>query len=177
MENQFDTTLVNEIEGGSKRPQFLTVLCVISFIWCGIAFLLGVYGIIANTPEKMQENIENMRKFSPAGAQQMEEQMIEQQSSAMGRIQPYLSVVFLLVSFLGVLQMFNLKRMGFYVYTAAELIPYIFIIIGGKQAMAMMGSMGGGTIQAAAMVMMVLMVLFDLAFVVMYGVNLKHMNK
>ncbi|MBK6522063.1 MAG: hypothetical protein IPG08_06870 [Sphingobacteriaceae bacterium] len=95
----------------------------------------------------------------------------------MGRIQPYLSVVFLLVSFLGVLQMFNLKRMGFYVYTAAELIPYIFIIIGGKQAMAMMGSMGGGTIQAAAMVMMVWMVLCDLAVEVMYGVNLKHMNK
>ncbi len=177
MENQFDTTLVNEIEGGSKRPQFLTVLCVISFIWCGIAFLLGIYGIFANTPEKMQENIENMRKFSPAGAQEMEEQMIEQQNSTMGKIQPYLNIVFVLVSFLGVMQMFNRKRIGFYIYTAAELIPYVFIIIGGKQAMAAVGSLGGGTVQAAAMVMMVLMVLFDLAFVVMYGVNLKHMNK
>jgi len=177
MENQFDNTLVNEIEGGSKRPQFLTVLCVISFVWCGIAFLLGIYGIIANTPEKMQESIENMRKFSPSGAQEMEEQAIEQQSSTMGKIQPYLNIAFLLVSFLGVLQMFNRKRMGFYIYAAAELIPYIFIIIGGKQAMAMMGSMGGATSQAAAMVMMILMVIFDLAFVVMYGVNLKHMNK
>lgn len=177
MENQFDNTLVNEIEGKPKRPQFLTVLCVISFIWCSIAFLLGVYGIIANTPEKMQENIENMRKFSPSGAQEMENQLIEQQGSTMAKIQPYLNIVFLLVSFLGVLQMFNLKRMGFYMYTAAELIPYIFIITGGKQAMAMMGSMGGGAVQTAAMVMMVLMVIFDIAFVVMYGLNLKHMNK
>jgi tryptophan-rich sensory protein len=177
MENQFDNTLVNEIEGGSKRPQFLTVLCVLSFVWCGLAFLLGVYGIIVNTPEKMQENIENMRKFSPAGAQQMEEQMIEQQNSTLGKIQPYLSLVFLMVSFLGVMQMFKLKKTGFYIYAAAELIPYAFILVGGKQAMAMMGSMGGGAMQTAAMVMMVLMVLFDLAFVVMYGVNLKHMNK
>ena len=108
---------------------------------------------------------------------EMENQLLEQQGSTMAKIQPYLNIVFLLVSFLGVLQMFNRKRIGFYIYAAAELIHYIFIIIGGKQAMAAVGSLGGGAIQAAAMVMMVLMVLFDLAFVVMYGVNLKHMNK
>lgn len=176
MDNQFDNTLVNEMEGGSKRPQFLTVICIISFIWCGLAFLLGVWGIIANTPERMQENIERMKEIAPATAAEMEAQFEEQQTSTMAKIQPYLNIVLLLVSFLGVLQMFNLKKMGFYIYTFAELIPYVFMITGGKAAMAMMNSMGGGAMKAAAMIMMVLMVLFDLAFIVMYWLNTKHMK-
>jgi hypothetical protein len=50
------------------------------------------------------------------------------------------------------------------------------MIAGGKQAMAMMGGMGGGMMQGAVMIMMVLMFIFDAAFIVMYGVNLKHMK-
>jgi hypothetical protein len=177
MENQFDNTLVSEMNGGSKRPQFLKVLCILSFVWCGLAFIGAIYGLIANTPERMAEKVEQVREFSPSMAQEMEQQLEAQQNSTMAKIQPYISIVLLLVSFFGVLQMFNLKKMGFYIYTAAELIPYIFLIVGGKEAMNMMGSMGGGAMKAAAVVMMVLMVLFDITFIVMYAMNLKHMKK
>ncbi len=177
MDNQFDNTLVSEMNGGSKRPQFLKVLCILSFVWCGLAFIGGIWGLVMNTPERMAQKVEEVREFSPSMAQEMEQQIEAQQSSTMAKIQPYISIVLLLISFLGVMQMFNLKKMGFYIYTAAELVPYIFLIVGGKQAMAMMGSMGGGAVKAAAMVMLVLMVLFDIAFIVMYALNLKHMKK
>jgi hypothetical protein len=176
MDNQIDSSIIAEMEA-RKRPQFLTVLCVLSFIWCGLSFLGGVYSIFANTPEKMQESIEKMKEIAPAMAQEMEAQFEEQQNSTMAKVQPYINIILILISFVGVMQMFNLKKVGFYVYTAGELIPYIFLLIGGKQAMAMMGSMGGGAMKAMAMVVLVLMVLFDIAFIVMYAVNLKHMKK
>ena len=180
MENQIENTLTNEIDGQGKRPQFLSVLCILSFICIGLMLLMSLYGLVANTPERMAENIEKMRAFSPSSAEQMEASYAEQQSSVMGRIQPYINILFIMISFLGVLQMFNLKKMGFFVYTAAEIIPYVFIIIGGKQAMNMIGSMGGeggGAAQTIAIGGMVLMVLFDIAFIVMYALNLKHMKK
>ena len=155
MENQFDNTLVNEMEGKGKRPQFLTVLCILSFICCGLMLVMTLWGLVMNTPERMAENIEKMREISPSTAQQMEVQIAEQQNSSMAKIQPYLTIILVLVSFLGVFQMFNLKKTGFYIYIAAELIPYAFMLAGGKQAMSMMGSMGGA-MEAAAIAMMVL---------------------
>jgi hypothetical protein len=161
---------------GPKRPQFLTVLCILSFIMCGFTFVSGVYGIIANTPEKMQENIEKMREVSPEFADQMEQQVIAMQESTYGQIAPYLNFVYVLLSILGVLMMWKLNKKGFYFYLGGELLPYVAMIAGGKQAMAMMGGMGGGMMQGAVMVMLVLMFIFDVAFIVMYGVNLKHMK-
>lgn len=177
MENQFDNTLTNEMENQGKRPQFLSVLCILSFICCGLLLVMTLYGLVSNTPEKMQQSIEQMREISPATADQMEAQFQEQQNSTMAKIQPYISILFLLASFLGVMQMFNLKKMGFYIYTAAELIPYLFMIGGGKKAMAMMGSMGGGAMEMAAIAVLVIMVLFDVGFIIMYALNLKHMTK
>lgn len=177
MENQFDNTLTNEMENQGKRPQFLSVLCILSFICCGLLLVMTLYGIVSNTPEKMQQSIEQMREISPATADQMEAQFQEQQNSTMAKIQPYISILFLLVSFLGVMQMFNLKKMGFYIYTAAELVPYLFMIGGGKKAMAMMGAMGGGAMEMAAIAVFVIMVLFDVGFIIMYALNLKHMTK
>jgi hypothetical protein len=159
-----------------KRPQFLTVLCVLSFIMCGFGLLSGIYGIIKNTPENMQESIERVREMSPEMADTMEQQMIAMQESTYGQISPYLNFVWLLLSFLGVFMMWKLQKKGFYIYIAGELLPYIAMLAGGKEAMAMMGGMGGGMIQGAVMIMMILMFIFDAAFIVMYGMNLKHMK-
>lgn len=160
-----------------KRPQFLTVICVLSFIWCGLSFLGGVWSIIQNSPERMAENIEQMRAVSPQMADQMEEQMMLMQESTYAQISPYLNFVYILLSFLGVFMMWKLKKNGFYIYLIGEILPYVGLIFAGKQAMAMMGSAGGGAAKMAGMVIMVLMVLFDAAFIIMYALNLKHMNK
>ncbi len=110
MENQIDTQFSQEAEMQPKRPQFLTVLCILSFICAGLMFLFSVIGIAMNSPEKQLENIEQMRQFSPATADQFEAQLMEQQNSVMGKIQPYLSLLFLIVGVLGVIQMYNLNK-------------------------------------------------------------------
>jgi hypothetical protein len=158
-----------------KRPQFLTVLCVLSFIMCGLGLLGGIYNLVSRTPEKMAEGVEKMREFSPEMADQMEQQMIAMQDSSWMKVEPYLNLIFVLVSLLGVIMMWNLNKKGFYIYIVGELWAYIALLIGGKAAMDMMGSMGG-MVQGAAMMMMVLMFILDAAFIVMYAMNLKHMK-
>ncbi len=158
-----------------KRPQLLTVICILTFIWCGLSFIGGVWSIIQNTPENMAENIEQMRQFSPEMADQMEENMVSMQDNVYMQISPYLNFVYILLSFLGAFMMWKLQKKGFYIYLVGELLPYIGFLVAGKETMAMMGS-GGGAGQIAGTVMIVLMLLFDAVFVVMYGVNLKKMN-
>lgn len=173
------TTVTAEFEAPAqkKRPTFLTVICILSFIGCALAFLAGIYNIIQNTPEHRAESIEKIRTLNPAMADQMEENMIAMQESAYGQVAPYLSFVYLLISFLGVLMMWKLNKKGFYIYLVGELLPYVFMLIFSKETMAMMsGGAGGGFMQTVFMVTITLMVLFDIAFIVMYGMNLKHMK-
>ncbi|MES2762226.1 MAG: hypothetical protein V4677_08465 [Bacteroidota bacterium] len=158
-----------------KRSQFLKVLCILSFVMCGIMFLLSIWGIYQSTPEAQQKNIEQFRTINPEMADQMEDNMIEMMNNPFAKIKPYLDLVYLFISFLGVMMMWNLKRTGFYVYAIAELLPYTGFLFLGSNALKMMGGPGGST--TIAMVMMIIMVVLDLAFIIMYSRNLKEMNK
>lgn len=159
-----------------KRSQFLKVLCILSFVMCGLSFLSGIWGIYQSTPESMQKNIEQVRSVNPEMADQMENQMIEMQDSAYGKISPYLALVYTLISFLGVMMMWNSIKKGFYIYAIAEILPYTGFIFMGKNSLSMMGPPGGsGAI--IGMVVMVLMIVIDLVFVAMYAKNIKEMTK
>ena len=173
MENQDENTLVNDMENTGKRPQFLTVLCVLSFICVGLMIVMTLWGMVMNTPERMAENIEKMREFSPAQADKMEAAIEEQANSTMAKIQPFITILIEIISFLGVFMMFNLKRMGFYIYAAIEILPYSLMLFGSGKSSVEMGGLGEG----AAMAMIVIAILFDIGFVVMYGLNLKHLKK
>lgn len=159
-----------------KRPQLLNVICILTFIMCGLSVIMGVWGIIQNTPENLAESVEQMRKFSPEMADQMEENMLAMQENTYMQISPYLNFVYILLSFLGALMMWKLQKKGFYIYLAGEILPYLGFIVAGKESMAMMGSAGGGAGQIAGVVMIALMLIFDAAFIIMYAINLKRMN-
>lgn len=177
MENSFQPeTFSDEQFDAPKRPQFLTVLCILSFIGIGLVLAGTLIGIVMNTPERQAEQIEQLRQFSPAMAEQMEDQLLAQQENVFYKIQNYIGILFLIGSFLGVLQMWNLKKSGFLIYTLSELIPYLFIIMGGKEMMQAFGSMGGGGMEAVAFGTIILMFVFDAAFVIMYAVNRKYMK-
>lgn len=159
-----------------KRPDFLKVICILSFIMCGLGLLSGIYNMIQNTPEKMTENIEKLKEISPAMADQLEEQLTAMQESTYVQIAPYLNFIYILLSFLGVLMMWKLNKKGFYLYIAGEILPYIPMIFMGKETMAMMGTAGGGMAQTIGMITIVLMFVFDITFIIMYALNLKHMK-
>lgn len=166
----------NNLIEAPKRSQFLTVLCVLSFVMCGISFLSGIWSIYQSTPETMQQNIEQVRTVNPEMADRMEDQIIEMQSNPYSKVAPYLSLVYTLLSFLGVMMMWNLTKKGFYIYAIAEILPYTGFILMGKNSLSMMGPPGsGGTM--IAMAVMVIMVVVDVIFVALYAKNLKDMVK
>lgn len=168
--------LENNMTEQPKRSQFLTVLCVLSFIMCAISFLSGIWGIYQSTPEAMQKNIEQVRAVNEEMADSMEDQMIEMQSNPFSKIAPYLGLVYTLVSFLGVLLMWNRTKKGFYIYAIAEILPYTSFVLMGKNSLSMMGPPGGNN-SAIAMGVLIFMVVVDVVFVALYAKNLKEMDK
>lgn len=168
--------LENNLTEQPKRSQFLTVLCVLSFIMCAISFLSGIWGIYQSTPEAMQKNIEQVRTVNEEMADRMEDNMIEMQSNPFSKIAPYLGLVYTLVSFLGVLLMWNRTKKGFYIYAIAEILPYTSFILMGKNSLSMMGPPGGNN-TAIAMGVLIFMVVVDVVFVALYAKNLKEMDK
>jgi hypothetical protein len=173
MEATNDFTIQTE----KKRPDFLTVICILSFIGCGLVFLTSVTKLFQNSPEHTEKSIEQLREFNPAMADKMEENMLALQDNMYVQVEPYLSFVYLLLSFLGVLMMWKGNRKGFYFYLAGELLPYVGMLFMGKETMSMMGAMGGSFVQTLGVVMMVLVLVFDFAFILMYGLNLKYLKK
>lgn len=140
-----------------KRPQFLTVLCVLSYIWSGICILclllaLAFSGLIFEACEKVM-NGEGDIQMNEMQIQGMDK-MIEMGQGAFAAVMgAYL--VACIISLLGVIKMWKLQKMGFYIYTVINGLALIYGIYEG--------SYFGGVI--------------SLAFIIMYGVNLKHMNK
>jgi hypothetical protein len=159
-----------------KRSQFLTVLCILSFIMCGLGLLSGIWGIYQSTPEAMQKNVEQVRAVNEEMADQMEDQMIEMQNNPFSKVAPYLGLVYTLASFLGVLLMWNRTKKGFYIYSIAEILPYSSFIFMGKNSLSMMGPPGGNN-AAIAMGFLIFMVVVDIIFVALYAKNLKEMDK
>lgn len=157
-----------------KRPQLLTILCILSFIMCGVSVLSNIWGLYQSQPEVMQKNVEQIRAFNPEMADQMENQILAMSENPYTKIAPYLAFVYVLLSFLGVIMMWNLKKKGFYIYAIAEILPYTGFIFMGKNSMSMMsGGIGGAGL---AMAVMVIMIIIDLVFVGLYAKNLKEMN-
>ncbi len=159
-----------------KRSQFLKTLCVLSFVMCGISFLSGIWGIYQSQPDVMQRNIEQVRTINEEMADQMESQVLEMQSNPFSKVAPYLGVLYTIISFLGVMMMWNLTKKGFYIYAIAEILPYTSFIFMGKNSLSMMGPPGANS-STIAMVAIILMVVVDVVFVGLYAKTLKEMTK
>jgi len=157
-----------------KRPKLLNVVCILTFIGCALIFLGTIVNIIMDTPERREESIENTRRFSPAMADQLEEQYQEMEENVWYQIQPYISILMALVTFLGAFMMFKGKKNGFYIYLAAEFIPYSFMLFAGSKGMAVFT--GGGSMQTAAIAGTIMVIVLDITFAVLYGMNLKHLK-
>ncbi len=154
--------------GAPKRPTFLTVLCILSFIGIGLGLIGGIMsfataGIAEGMTEAMME--EGMADYEDMMSEMGQEEggllggLFDQGMAAMEHARTLAIVQILgnLLCLFGVLRMWKLKKQGFYLYTAGELIPPIVgvILVGGLMATGL---------------------IIPILFVVLYGLNLKHMS-
>lgn len=117
-----------------KRPTFLTVLGILSFIGCALQ-LLGSLAII-------------------------------------GSLAGILSLISAIACFIGVLMMWKLKKMGFWIYAIFELLPPVYTLIAVGSVAFKFGAYGGGFMAYYT----VLSMFFPVLFVILYGLNLKHLK-
>lgn len=153
---------VNEVK--KRRPVFLTVLCILSF--AGIAYVITTSLLNIIQPSKAQLMLE---KFAAMGNPLLASLNIGKflQYSEINNI---ISIIAALICLAGVVFMWKLKRMGFYIYAAGEIIPslatfFLFWNFFDHPLMSL-----------AFMISAVLMLLLSIAFLIMYAMNLKHMS-
>jgi hypothetical protein len=94
------------VQTTNQRPTFLTVLCILTFISSGLGVLFGIIGLVAAGA------IESFSQYLPVGIDG-------------GVFKSIISLVLVAASLYGAIQMWKLKKLGFYIYAAANVILLI----------------------------------------------------
>ncbi len=169
MENQelevFDDEEFNN-EAPRKRPVFITVLAILSWIYVAS----GVFGALINSlssEEKQMEQIDQaIAIYDDVDEMFLRDEFIEvlEASKENLRISNLGNLIFLLVEGIAVFMMFNLKRNGFWLYTLAQI---------GIVSLAIMVMPWPNIISTLTIVFTLFLVFL---FEILYAVNLKHMK-
>lgn len=148
---------------GPKRPQFLTVLCILTYIGVGLGIVLSIVGwwsmramsAMMEATSEMTEGMEDISAFPG-----MEEAMAQVKYINVNTI---VAIIGCIICLLGALQMWKLKKIGFYIYVAGEVLPFIVSAV----------LMGGS---AFGMMAVVMGAIIPITFIVLYTLNLKHLS-
>jgi len=135
----------------NKRPTLLTVLCILSFIGAGFGILgyitAGIIGGAASAAGSLSTDPDAALAADVAG---------EVGSSLL--IFAVIGLVVTLISLFGVIKMWKLQKQGFYIYVGASIVAFIMTLL--------MTPVG----------FPVMPLVFMIVFIVLYGMNLKHMK-
>jgi hypothetical protein len=150
-----------DITAQPQRPDFLKIICILSFIACGLMILLCAIGSICLTfdADMIDKFWSQVVESSPQLAELDPVKFIHE----FGMVCVY-TLIANIFSLIGVIMMWRLEKMGFFIYVVAELTTHFFTIDMGTQ-------------ENKSYVGLILSVLVDLGFITMYFLNLKYMNK
>ncbi|MDX1653410.1 MAG: hypothetical protein R3277_13010 [Brumimicrobium sp.] len=158
-----------------KRPVFLIVLAVLSFISIGISFIVNLLNLIQGpkSPEALeQEQVSAYEAIGPLKQQGMESfvEMIEKSiamtiyiNNEIFYLYNTLTLLSLIVGLVGVILMLRLKKIGFHLYVIYSLLPIVLMY-----ALIPMNFI--------VTFYVILTVVFSALFCVLYGINLKYMK-
>lgn len=168
MENPF-TEETNKVQ----RPVFLTVLCILTFIGSGWGILGNLYSVFTfgdiNTSVQIEKYTNMVGDMGQSGGGEFMESFLNSSIEAMqiqathAREIAIINLVLNLISILGAVQMFYLRRPGFYLYVAAQVL--LLFVTPYFTGFSMVVAMG---MAAAAFV--------TLIFIILYAVNLKYLK-
>ena len=147
-----------------KLPVFLKVLCILTFVGSGLAILSSFFGLIFSSySEDSFRLLESMPKNG----------VMDFDFTNMMKWQKYSNLANLLGSVLcltGALLMWSRRKLGYFVYIPGAIIPGIIGVIA-------IGNMMSGALSGFAKIGGYANIFFGIAFIVMYGVNYKALNK
>lgn len=151
-----------------QRPGLLTALCILTFIGSGFGVLNNIFGMIMSpmkkffNPEFFETALNNVHDDF---AQKFVEQAFEIAQKAIEHIFEISLAQCLLyaASLTGAILMFQLKKTGFYIYSAAQvLLLFVAPVFIGFNLFVNIGILFGSV--------------FTILFIALYAINLKKMN-
>ncbi|MBP7515911.1 MAG: hypothetical protein KA791_15295 [Flavobacteriales bacterium] len=159
--------MIDPVTGAAKRPTLLTVLCILSFVGIGIMVMFGLLGYMSMKMFASGTLQEMVAQTGDAGAEASIEELqakIEESGLTAGQLasQMLMAIVFSLISLVGVIMMWKLRKMGFYIYAACAVAGIVApFLMGGK-----FDSSAGGLFSFAV----------PLVFLALYYTQTKHMS-
>jgi hypothetical protein len=148
-----------ENQGAAKRPAFLTVLCILSFIAAGISIIGLAIGSAAKGVVDSAGGLGEMQGMEGLGASTdpAVTDALAKAEAAFSWPSMIGAILLTIIGLIGVIKMWKLQKQGYYIYTGAAVVGLILPVV-----------LGAG--------FSVFSLIITAAFVVMYGLNLKHMN-
>jgi len=149
-----------------ERPTFVTVLTIFTFVISGIMLLSSLYSFISYDEIATQKGIDDMIVMYveagsiPSDAIDTIELFFTEDKITNHTLFSIISILSCLLSLFGAYMMYNMKKLGFHLYVTSKIIGLIPIAILTSSIIvgAYYGFLG----------------FLTLAFIIMYGVNLKH---
>ena len=145
-----------------KRPMFLQVLCILTFVGAGLGiaqslftiFIVGAFDNAMNTLADLDSG-PFVDEF--------------QNSYRWTKISYILNLVGSLLCLAGALIMWRLRKYGYFIYVLGQLLPLI-------GSFMVMNAFSTGFLGGLGFIGLALGAIFPIGFIIMYGLNLKHMR-
>ena len=157
-----------DYEETGKLPVFLKVLCILTFIGSGIGILMAIYSM-TNMNASIEQLEESRRAFEQARLGSLDGQIAA--TEKWGMFSYIMSFVGSSLCLLGALLMWRLKKIGYFLYIPGHIIPLVASFIFANS----MGS-GSGFMSSFVYIALIFQVVLAIAFIIMYGVNFKHLK-
>jgi len=153
-------------EAPRKRPAFITVLAILSWVYVAIGLLSAVFNSLSSEEKQLEQIDQAIAIYDDMDDVPFLQDSIEvlEASKDNLRISNLGNLIFLLIEGIAVFMMFNLKRNGFWLYTLAQV---------GIVALMIYVMPFPNLISTLTLVVTLFLVLL---FEVLYAVNLKHMK-
>ena len=124
------------------RPTFLTVLCILTFIGSGLSALFLLIGLVA--AGAISETLSSIPGMGDIGG--------------FGSVYFVVALVLALASLYGAIMMWKLKKMGFYLYSGANVLVLFAPMVLASGKFSIFG------------------LIITALFIILYGLNLKHLK-
>lgn len=168
MENPFE-------EKTTQRPTLLIVLCILTFVGSGWSILSGLFslftaglmdsgGVYMNQYSSMVGEMENQGMSSFLTGFMESSMDVLQVKALHAKEIASLQLVLGLISLIGAILMFQLRRVGFFLYAAAQVVELFILPYFAGFALVVLAGMFFSSI-------------FTILFIVLYALNLKYMNR
>lgn len=159
-----------DIVYSGKRPAFLQVLCILTFVGTGLGIIYSTVSMIAiSAAERLMVGLSSIAP----DAQSLDDSLVNVYRWAKWSI--YASVLGNIACLTGALVMWRMRKVGYYIYVGGQGLPLIIGILSMISNYSNMG-MPGGFLGSFGIVGFAIQAIFPIGFVVMYGLNYKYLR-